>query len=83
MPKYILDTFGLVSREAVEVRALALVSVAINLDNCNSSLVHESLRHFLVIGSETLAVTAPRRVEFNENIFAGVENDRVKVSLVH
>ena len=66
----------------VELRALGLVRVAINLHDRNSGFARKSLRHFLVVRGQALAMAAPRRVKFDEHVLAGVENDSVKVPFV-
>ncbi len=67
----------------VKLSALGLVRIAIDLHNGYSRLSHKSLRYFLIVRGKALAVTAPRRVELNERVFGGVENDGVEVSFVN
>ena len=67
----------------VELRTLGLVCVAVDFDNGDFGLGCERLRYLLVIRGETLAVAAPRRVELDEHVLAGIKNDGVEIPLVH
>ena len=67
----------------VELGALGLVRIAVNLDDCNARLARERLSNLLVVRCKAFAVAAPRRVELYEHVFAGIKHDGVKVALVH
>jgi hypothetical protein len=70
------------SRETLNLKSLAELTLGVGVDLCNLNLVLGVLVGVCKVlpdGSKLLAVTAPRSEEFDEGGLAGLENDVVKV----
>lgn len=67
------------SWERLDLSVFQLVNCGIHLGYDNVSIVLELLSQLVVDGSQLLAVAAPRRIKFDQNIFGFVVYNFVKV----
>jgi hypothetical protein len=62
------------SRESLDVDSAHLVFSGVNLHQQDVGVVGESLGSLVVVGSQSLAVTAPGGVELNEDLFVRIDD---------